>query len=106
MRDGRLGSLRPGQANQFGWFYPAVAGSPALVELPGVGRWPRRVSPQALTILARHGVPVRLLDRGAGTGVSAGGGASDGLRWWAGGIGVALGIGAVVLLVRRKAAGH
>lgn len=111
VRNGRLGSLRPEQANQFGWFYPAVPGSPALVELPGVGTWPKRVSPQALAILARHGVPVRLLDGGAGTGMPAGGGggggAGGGVRWWwSGGIGVALGIGGVVLLVRRKAAGH
>jgi hypothetical protein len=68
VRDGRLGSLLPEQADQFGRFYPAVSGGPALVELPGVGTWPKRVSPQALAILARHGVPVRLLDRGAGTG--------------------------------------
>jgi hypothetical protein len=99
VRDGRLGSLRSGQANQFGWFYPAVPGSPALVELPRVGTWPRRVSPQALAILARHGVPVRLLDGSARTGMPAGGGVR---WWWSGGIGVALGIGGVVLLVRRK----
>jgi hypothetical protein len=105
VRDGRLGSLRPEQANQFGRFYPAVPGGPALVELPGVGTWPKRVSPQALAILARHGVPVGLLDRDAGTGVPARGG--GGVRWWwAGGIGVALGIGGVVLLVRRKTAGR
>lgn len=107
VRDGRLGSLRPEQADQFGRFYPAVPDGPALVELPGVGTWPKRVSSQALAILARHGVPVRLLDRGAGTGVPAGGGVGDGVRWWwAGGIGVALGIGGVVLLVRRKVAGR
>jgi hypothetical protein len=35
VRDGRLGSLRPEQADQFGRFYPAVPDGPALVELPG-----------------------------------------------------------------------
>jgi hypothetical protein len=105
VRAGRLGSLRPEQANQFGRLYPAVPGGPVLVELPGVGTWPRRVSPQAVAILARHGVPVRL-DRG-GSGVSAGGGGGDAVRWWwAGGIGAALGIGGGVLLVRRRVAGR
>jgi hypothetical protein len=103
LREGRLGSLRPEQANQFGRLYPAVPGRPALVELPGAGTWPKRVSPQALAILARHGVPLRL-DLGGATGGPAGGGAGDAVWWWAGGIGVALGIGGVVLLVRRKAA--
>jgi hypothetical protein len=46
VRDGRLGSLRPEQADQFGRFYPAVPDGPGLVELPGVGTWPKRVSPQ------------------------------------------------------------
>jgi hypothetical protein len=41
VRDGRLGSLRPEQANQFGRFYPAVAGAPcppgAATKLPFPG---------------------------------------------------------------------
>lgn len=103
VREGRLGSLRPEQANQFGRFYPAVPGGPALVQLPGVGTWPKRVHPQAAAILARHGVPVRL-DRGGATGVPGGRGAGDAMWWWAGGIGAALGIGGAVLLARRGAA--
>jgi hypothetical protein len=67
VREGRLGSLRPEQANQFGRFYPAVAGQPALVDLPWAGTWPKRVGPDAQAILARHGVPTRL----GGSGVSS-----------------------------------
>jgi hypothetical protein len=65
VRDGRLGELRPEQANQVGRFYPAVGDKPALVDVPGYGRWPKLADAQALGILARHGVPVRL-DSGGG----------------------------------------
>jgi hypothetical protein len=74
---GRLGSLRPEQANQFGRFYPAVAGLPALVDLPWDGTWPKRVSDEA-------GIPETW--------------------WWAGGVGAALIAVGALLGVRRKAA--
>jgi hypothetical protein len=47
---------RPGDANQFGWFYPAHSGRPAVLD---IARGPRRASARALAILARHGVPTR-----------------------------------------------
>lgn len=65
VRAGRLGELRPGQANQVGRFYPAVGDKPALVDVPGYGRWPKLAGAQALSILERRGVPVRL-DSGGG----------------------------------------
>lgn len=65
VRDGRLGELRPDQANQVGRFYPAVGDEPALVDVPGYGQWPKLADAQALRILERHGVPVRL-DSGGG----------------------------------------
>jgi hypothetical protein len=50
----------PGQANQRGWFYPAVGSQPALVALTVNGHPPLRVATSALLrILARHRVPVR-----------------------------------------------
>jgi hypothetical protein len=53
-------ALRPRQADQFGWFYPAWRGRPALIDLPWVGGWPRPQSTRALAILRRYGVPIRL----------------------------------------------
>jgi hypothetical protein len=50
----------PGQANQHGWFYPAVGLLPALVALRVNGHPPLRVATGLLLrILARHRVPVR-----------------------------------------------
>jgi len=60
VREGRLAELRPGQANQVGWFYPAVGKKPALVNLPGYGTWPKTVDETALRILRARGVPVSL----------------------------------------------
>ncbi len=58
----RLG-LRPEQANQQAWFYPAVGDAEAIVRfeyIPGPGPLIRRVEPKGLEMLARHGVPIRL----------------------------------------------
>lgn len=74
VRQGRLGELRPEQANQVGRFYPAVGDEPALVDVPGYGQWPKIADAQALKILERHGVPVRLVLR-----VSE---SSAGWGWW------------------------
>lgn len=60
VRQGRLASLRPDQANQFGRFYPAASGRPAAIDLPWTGRWPKKPNTAALAILERHGVPVGL----------------------------------------------
>lgn len=60
VREGRLDELRPDQANQVGSFYPAVGGKPALVNLPGYGKWPKTTNETALRILDAQGVPVRL----------------------------------------------
>ena len=62
VREGRLDELRPGQANQVGWFYPAVGNEHALVVVPGYGTWPKKANTTALRILAAAGVPVRLSD--------------------------------------------
>ena len=100
VREGRLGSLRPEQANQFGRFYPAVGGRPALVDLPWVGTWPKRVGPDALAILGRHGVPTQL----GGSGVPAPRSGDAGIPvtwWWVGGMGAAL-IAVGALLVARR----
>ena len=59
VREGRLDELRPDQANQVGWFYPAVGGTPALV-VPAYGAWPKTANETALRILEAQGVPVRL----------------------------------------------
>jgi hypothetical protein len=56
----RVSALRPRQADQFGWLYPAWRGRPAVIDLPWAGPWPRAVSTEALTILRRYGVPIRL----------------------------------------------
>jgi hypothetical protein len=63
VEEGRpLDALRPEQANQHARFYPATEDEPALITFgsskfgPGVIR---RVEPEALAVLARHGIPVR-----------------------------------------------
>jgi hypothetical protein len=107
VREGRLGSLRPEQANQFGRFYPAVAARPALVDLPWDGTWPKQVGPEALAILIRHGVPTQL-DGAGGSGVPTRSGDEAGVpeTWWrVGGI-VALGAVGALLVMRRRAAGR
>jgi len=56
-----LGALRPEQANQHARFYPATGDEPALITLGSSKFGPRsirRVEPEALVVLARHGVPV------------------------------------------------
>jgi hypothetical protein len=57
----RASALRPGQADQFGTFYPVWRGRPALIDLPGAGQSPRVVPPQALAILKRFDVPTKLV---------------------------------------------
>lgn len=44
---------------QIGYFYPAWKGRAAAMNLPWAGHWPKIVPPQALAILARHGIPTR-----------------------------------------------
>lgn len=56
----RASALRPGQADQFGSFYPAWRGRAALIDLPWAGQWPRVVPPKALVVLKRFGVPTKL----------------------------------------------
>jgi hypothetical protein len=58
VRDGRLAELRPTDANQFGRFYPAVGGEPALVDLRAHGRWPKIVGEAGRHILEARGIPV------------------------------------------------
>jgi hypothetical protein len=61
LREGmRASALRPTQADQFGSFYPAWHGRPALIDLPWAGRWPRVVPAQALATLRRFGIPTSL----------------------------------------------
>jgi hypothetical protein len=67
VRGGRLGELKPGQANQVGRFYPAVGGEPALVAVPGYGDWPKAVNEDGLRILEGRGIAVRL-DEGEAAG--------------------------------------
>lgn len=93
VRQGRLASLRPDQANQFGRFYPAADGLPAAMDLPWTGSWPKELNAAALAILKRHGVPVDL-------------GGSDAIAtwWWvvAGVAGAVLVGGAITLSARRR----
>lgn len=50
----------PAEANQHGWFYPAVGGRRAVIKLLIDGQdFPRVATPEALRILARQGVPTR-----------------------------------------------
>jgi hypothetical protein len=66
VQEGRLRELRFEQANQVGRFYPATDGRPALVDVPGEGRWPRTANGTALRILEAHGVPIRVGARTTG----------------------------------------
>ena len=52
----RLATLKPVQANQYGHYYPAVAGARALVSVGSI-RGP--VSDSGLAVLRRHGIPTR-----------------------------------------------
>lgn len=61
LREGkRASALRPGQADQFGSFYPAWRGRAALIDLSGAGRSPRVVPSKAIAVLKRFGVPTKL----------------------------------------------
>lgn len=52
---------RPSQANQYGWFYPAHRRQPAVIKLMVDGAMvPRLAPPRALSIFARHRIPIRL----------------------------------------------
>src|SRR5574341_1930964 len=56
-----LARLRPWQANQHGRFYPTHGTQPALLTLGAAWvKTVRTVADSGLSILARHGVPVRL----------------------------------------------
>jgi len=52
----RLRALRPDQATQRGWYYPAHGAAPALISLGGGFQ---AVSENGLAVLRRHGVPTR-----------------------------------------------
>jgi hypothetical protein len=56
----RASALRPGQADQFGSFYPALRGRRALIDLSGAGQSPRVVPAKALVVLERFGIPTKL----------------------------------------------
>jgi hypothetical protein len=52
---------RPSQANQRGWFYPAIGDRRAVVKLRVGGQdRPRVATRETLRILARHGVPTQI----------------------------------------------
>jgi hypothetical protein len=52
---------RPADANQRGWFYPAIGGRRAVVKLRVSGKdFLRVAAAETLRILARHGVPTRM----------------------------------------------
>jgi hypothetical protein len=54
---------RPNEANQHGWFYPATGGRRAVVKMRVSGKdFPRVATPETLRILARHGVPTRIIE--------------------------------------------
>jgi len=59
-----LAALHPNQADQFARFYPAYGSSPALFvfdNIPGpYTSLIRRIRPEGIAVLARHGIPVRL----------------------------------------------
>ena len=57
VREDRLSSLRPEQANQYGRFYPAVGPRSAVMTLDVPGS--RKATPNLLRILARHRIPIR-----------------------------------------------
>jgi len=56
----RASALRPGQADQFGSFYPAWRGHGALIDLSGAGQSPLIVPSKALAVLRQFGVPTKL----------------------------------------------
>jgi hypothetical protein len=57
---GRPRPTQPNQANQHGWFYPAHASTPAVIELTVNGTAaPRFVPTAVLKILGLHGIPTR-----------------------------------------------
>jgi hypothetical protein len=91
VREGRLAELRPVDANQFGRLYPAMGGEPALVDLPGYGKWPKVVDAKARAILEDHGVPVRPGEDHGGL-----------LPWIAGGAVVMSLLAVAVVLVARR----
>jgi hypothetical protein len=54
---------RPSEASQHGWFYPATGGRRAVVKMRVSGKdFPRVATPETLRILARHGVPTRIIE--------------------------------------------
>ncbi|MGI8825250.1 MAG: hypothetical protein ACR2JC_06365 [Chloroflexota bacterium] len=57
-------SLHPSQANQYARFYPAYGSAPALFvfdSIPGpYHSLIRRIRPEGIAVLVRHGIPVRL----------------------------------------------
>jgi hypothetical protein len=59
-----LSTLRPGQADQHGTFYPAIGALPAVLIIDAAFGQPRRtgglVAESGLAILRRHRVPVRV----------------------------------------------
>jgi hypothetical protein len=91
VRAGRLGELKPEQANQVGQFYPAVGREPAAVDIPAVGKWPKMASATTLRMFEARGVPVRLDEDEA-----------DSVPWIAAGLvgGAVLAV-ALLLLARR-----
>jgi hypothetical protein len=91
VEDGRLDELRFEQANQFGRFYPATEGKPALVDVPGYGQWPKVVNDRALRILEAHGVPLEV-----------GGNASRGTWEWVAVGGLGLSVIALVFLASHS----
>ena len=55
--------MRPKEASQHGWFYPAIGGRRAVVKLRVSGEdFPRLATPETLQILARHAVPTRIIE--------------------------------------------
>lgn len=54
--------MRPRQADQLGSFYPAWRGRLALIDLPWAGHWPASGIDEALAVLKRYDVPIRLLE--------------------------------------------
>lgn len=56
----RASALRPAQADQFGSFYPAWRGRPAVIDLSGAVQSPRVVPSKTLAILEGFGVPTKL----------------------------------------------